>query len=252
LEQQGRQLILADGKHTARQEEAAIQFLLDLRCDGIIIYPRFLSIDALDAIISSHKQPILVINRRLRVNHSYCIYSDQHASSATAVGYLLNQGHRDIAFITGSQDSPTGVERLNGYRAALAAKGLNADDRHIVAGKWTAQSGMAAVDTLLERNVSFTALVASNDEMAIGAIKRLTECNIAVPDQVSVIGFDDIPLAPYITPSLSSMKLPVTEMIDETINRLVTMLDGGDWQTQAPFTASLMMRDSVTKGPWSA
>lgn len=252
MEQQGRQLILADGKHTARQEEAAIQFLLDLRCDGIIIYPRFLSIDALDAIISSHKQPILVINRRLRVNHSYCIYSDQHASSATAVGYLLNQGHRDIAFITGSQDSPTGVERLNGYRAALAAKGLNADDRHIVAGKWTAQSGMAAVDTLLERNVSFTALVASNDEMAIGAIKRLTECNIAVPDQVSVIGFDDIPLAPYITPSLSSMKLPVTEMIDETINRLVTMLDGGDWQTQAPFTASLMMRDSVTKGPWSA
>lgn len=252
MEQQGRQLILADGKHTAGQEEAAIQFLLDLRCDGIIIYPRFLSIDALDAIISSHKQPILVINRRLRVNHSYCIYSDQHASSATAVGYLLNQGHRDIAFITGSQDSPTGVERLNGYRAALAAKGLNADDRHIVAGKWTAQSGMAAVDTLLERNVSFTALVASNDEMAIGAIKRLTECNIAVPDQVSVIGFDDIPLAPYITPSLSSMKLPVTEMIDETINRLVTMLDGGDWQTQAPFTASLMMRDSVTKGPWSA
>ncbi|MCH9405712.1 LacI family DNA-binding transcriptional regulator [Pantoea agglomerans] len=249
LEQQGRQLILADGKHTAEQEEAAIQFLLDLRCDGIIIYPRFLSIDALDAIISRHKQPILVINRRLRVNHSYCIYSDQHASSATAVSHLLNQGHREIAFITGSLDSPTGVERLSGYHAALAAQGIEADSRRIVTGKWTAQSGMAAVDTLLKRRVTFSALVASNDEMAIGAIKRLTECNIAVPGQVSVIGFDDIPLAPYITPSLSSMKLPVTEMIDETINRLLTMLDGGDWHTQAPFTASLMLRDSVTKGP---
>ncbi|MEB7538500.1 LacI family DNA-binding transcriptional regulator [Pantoea anthophila] len=249
LEQQGRQLILADGKHTAEQEQAAIQFLLDLRCDGIIIYPRFLSIDALDAIISRHKQPILVINRRLRVNQSYCIYSDQHAGSVTAVSHLLNQGHRDIAFITGSLDSPTGVERLSGYRAALAAQSIDADPARIVSGRWTAQSGMEAVDTLLARGVSFSALVASNDEMAIGAIKRLTACRIAVPDQVSVIGFDDIPLAPYITPSLSSMKLPVTEMINETIHRLLTMLDGGDWSAHPPFTASLMLRDSVTQGP---
>lgn len=249
LEQQGRQLILADGKHTAEQEQAAIQFLLDLRCDGIIIYPRFLSIDALDAIISRHKQPILVINRRLRVNQSYCIYSDQHAGSVTAVSHLLNQGHRDIAFVTGSLDSPTGVERLSGYRAALAAQGIDADPARIVSGRWTAQSGMEAVDTLLARGVAFSALVASNDEMAIGAIKRLTACRIAVPDQVSVIGFDDIPLAPYITPSLSSMKLPVTEMINETIHRLLTMLDGGDWSAHPPFTASLMLRDSVTQGP---
>lgn len=249
LEQQGRQLILADGKHTAEQEQAAIQFLLDLRCDGIIIYPRFLSIDALDAIISRHKQPILVINRRLRVNQTYCIYSDQHAGSVTAVSHLLNQGHRDIAFITGSLDSPTGVERLSGYRAALAAQGIDADPARIVSGRWTAQSGMEAVDTLLARGVSFSALVASNDEMAIGAIKRLTACRIAVPNQVSVIGFDDIPLAPYITPSLSSMKLPVTEMINETIHRLLTMLDGGDWSAHPPFTASLMLRDSVTQGP---
>lgn len=249
LEQQGRQLILADGKHTAEQEQAAIQFLLDLRCDGIIIYPRFLSIDALDAIISRHKQPILVINRRLRVNQSYCIYSDQHAGSVTAVSHLLNQGHRDIAFITGSLDSPTGGERLSGYRAALAAQGIDADPARIVSGRWTAQSGMEAVDTLLARGVSFSALVASNDEMAIGAIKRLTACRIAVPDQVSVIGFDDIPLAPYITPSLSSMKLPVTEMINETIHRLLTMLDGGDWSAHPPFTASLMLRDTVTQGP---
>jgi len=252
MEQQGRQLILADGKHTAEQEQAAIQFLLDLRCDGIIIYPRFLSIEALDAIISQHKQPILVINRRLRINDSYCIFADQHASSAMAVSHLLNQGHREIAFITGSLDSPTGTERLSGYHAALAAQGIAADPQRVVAGKWTAQSGMAAVDTLLARNVSFSALVASNDEMAIGAIKRLTECNRAVPDRVSVIGFDDIPLAPYITPSLSSMKLPVTEMIDETINRLLTMLDGGEWRARPPFSARLMLRDSVAPGPADA
>lgn len=250
MEEHGRQLILADGKHTAEEEKAAIQFLLDLRCDGVIIYPRFLSIAEMDEIISQHKQPILVINRRLRLNDSYCIFSDQHATSAAAVGHLIEQGHRDIAFITGSLDSPTGLERLSGYKAALAEQGIAVNSALIVEGKWNAQSGMAAVDTLLASGSAFSAIVASNDEMAIGAIKRLAECQIPVPSAVSVIGFDDIPLAPYTIPSLSSMKMPVTDMIKETINRLVSMLDGGELSKRPTFPASLILRDSVAGGPY--
>ncbi|KGD79957.1 transcriptional regulator (plasmid) [Pantoea stewartii subsp. indologenes] len=249
MEQQNRQLILADGKHTAAEERAAIQFLLDLRCDGIIIYPRFLSIDELDAIISDHKQPILVINRRLRIHESFCVFSDQQAAGRLAVNHLLEQGHRDIAFITGSLDSPTSQERLSGYQAALSAAGIAPNLQLIVQGKWTAQSGMLAVKSLLAGGESFSAIVASNDEMAIGAIKQLTENNIAVPARVSVIGFDDIPLAPYVIPSLSSMKFPVTDMINETINRLVAMLDGGELMQRKPFIASLVSRDSVSVAP---
>ncbi|QIE99673.1 LacI family DNA-binding transcriptional regulator (plasmid) [Pantoea stewartii] len=249
MEQQNRQLILADGKHTAAEERAAIQFLLDLRCDGIIIYPRFLSIDELDAIISDHKQPILVINRRLRIHESFCVFSDQQAAGRLAVNHLLEQGHRDIAFITGSLDSPTSQERLSGYQAALSAAGIAPNPQLIVQGKWTAQSGMLAVKSLLASGESFSAIVASNDEMAIGAIKQLTENNIAVPASVSVIGFDDIPLAPYVIPSLSSMKFPVTDMINETINRLVAMLDGGELMQRKPFIASLVSRDSVSVAP---
>ncbi|AGO53462.1 HTH-type transcriptional regulator AscG [Serratia plymuthica 4Rx13] len=249
MEENGRQLILADGKHTAEEEMAAIQFLLDLRCDGVIIYPRFLSIAQMDEIISQHQQPILVINRRLRLNDSYCIFSDQHATSAAAVAHLIQLGHRDIAFITGSLDSPTGLERLSGYKAALAEQGIAVNSALIVEGKWNAQSGMAAVDVLLAGGHAFSAIVASNDEMAIGAMKRLAECQIPVPSAVSVIGFDDIPLAPYTIPSLSSMKMPVTEMIKETINRLVSMLDGGELSKRPTFPASLILRDSVAAGP---
>lgn len=250
MEENGRQLILADGKHTAEEEKAAIQFLLDLRCDGVIIYPRFLSIAQMDEIISQHKQPILVINRRLRLNDSYCIFSDQHATSAAAVAHLIQLGHRDIAFITGSLDSPTGLERLSGYKSALAEQGIAVNNALIVEGKWNAQSGMAAVDALLAGGHAFSAIVASNDEMAIGAMKRLAECQIPVPSAVSVIGFDDIPLAPYTIPSLSSMKMPVTEMIKETINRLVSMLDGGELSKRPAFPASLILRDSVAAGPY--
>lgn len=249
MEENGRQLILADGKHTAEEEMAAIQFLLDLRCDGVIIYPRFLSIAQMDEIISQHQQPILVINRRLRLNDSYCIFSDQHATSAAAVAHLIQLGHRDIAFITGSLDSPTGLERLSGYKSALAEQGIAVNNALIVEGKWNAQSGMAAVDVLLAGGHAFSAIVASNDEMAIGAMKRLAECQIPVPSAVSVIGFDDIPLAPYTIPSLSSMKMPVTEMIKETINRLVSMLDGGELSKRPTFPASLILRDSVAAGP---
>lgn len=119
-EDQGRQLILADGKHSAQEEREAIQYLLDLRCDAIIIYPRFLTVDEMDEIVENHSQPIMVLNRRLRRHASHCVWSDQKASAMRVVERLIALGHRDIAFITGSLDSPTGVERLAGYKDALA------------------------------------------------------------------------------------------------------------------------------------
>lgn len=248
-EDKGRRLILADGKHSADEEREAIQYLLDLRCDAIIIYPRFLSVDEMDDIIQSHSQPIMVINRRLRRNRSHCVWSDQKASSFSAVSHLITQGHRDIAFITGSLDSPTGIERLAGYKEALSQNSIAVRNALIVEGKWTPATGAAGVETLLARQVPFSALVASNDDMATGAMKQLHQQGIRVPEQVSVLGFDDTALAPYLIPSLSSVKIPVTEMIKETISRLIFMLDGGEFNYQQTFPGELIVRDSLTAGP---
>ena len=248
-EAQGRRLILADGKHSAQEEREAIQYLLDLRCDGIIIYPRFLSVEEIDDIIQQQQQPVLVINRRLRRNSSHCVYCDQKSASQQAVEKLIARGHRDIAFITGSLDSPTGIERLSGYKDALTKHGIAIRDELIVEGKWTPATGAAGVDMLRERQVSFSALVASNDDMAVGAIKQLHAHGVSVPQQVSVIGFDDIALAPYMIPALSSVRIPVTEMIKETINRLIFMLDGGDFKYQQTFPGELIERDSIVSGP---
>ena len=172
-EDKGRQLILADGKHSAEEEREAIQYLLDLRCDAIIIYPRFLSVDQMDDIVENHSQPIMVLNRRLRRNASHCVWSDQKASALAAVEKLITRGHRDIAFITGSLDSPTGIERLSGYKDALAQHGIALNNDLIVEGKWTPETGAAGVETLRQRDVRYSALVASNDDMAIGAMKQL-------------------------------------------------------------------------------
>ena len=248
-EDQGRQLILADGKHSAEEERDAIQYLLDLKCDAIIIYPRFLSVEEMDAIVKKQSQPIMVLNRRLHNNSSHCVWCDQKASSFNAVIKLIEMGHRDIAFITGSLDSPTGIERLSGYKDALTQKKIALRNELIIEGKWTPQSGAAGVETLLARGEHFTALVASNDDMAIGAIKKLHDKGIPVPENVSVIGFDDIAIAPYVVPALSSVKIPVTEMIQETIERLVFMLDGGEFNYRPSFMGELMLRDSLISVP---
>lgn len=248
-EEKGRQLILADGKHSADEEREAIQYLLDMRCDAVIIYPRFLSVDEMDAIVEKCEQPIMVLNRRLRKNSSHSVWSDHKASSQDAVSQLIAKGHREIAFITGSMDSPTGVERLSGYKDALAQHGIPLREGLIAQGKWNPASGAAAVSDLLARGERFTALVASNDDMAIGAMKQLHQLGVKVPEQVSVVGFDDIALAPYMVPSLASVRVPVTEMIKESINRLIFMLDGGEFNFQQSFPGALIERESLVAGP---
>ena len=220
-EDKGRQLILADGKHSAQEEREAIQYLLDLRCDAIIIYPRFLTVDEMD----------------------------EKASAMRVVERLIALGHRNIAFITGSLDSPTGVERLAGYKDALAGHGIALNEALIAEGRWTPETGAAGVESLRKRGVTYSALVASNDDMAIGAMKQLHQLGVKVPEQVSVVGFDDIALAPYMVPSLASVRVPVTEMIKESINRLIFMLDGGEFNFQQSFPGALIERESLVAGP---
>ncbi|MGP2424808.1 LacI family DNA-binding transcriptional regulator [Yersinia sp. 2538 StPb PI] len=250
LENNGRQLVLVDGKHSAEEEQEAIQFLLDLRCDAIIIYPRFLTVDDMDLIIDKYKQPIMVVNRKLRKNHSHCTFCDHKGSSYNATKYLIERGHQDIAFITGSLDSPTAIERLSGYKEALNAFSLPLRDNLIIQGKWTPLSGATAVESLLASQQPFSAIIASNDDMAIGAMKRLNQTGISVPEAVSLIGFDNIPIAPFLSPSLSSIKDPVSGMINDVINRLISMLDGGYLSTENIFQSELIIRDSISDGPY--
>ncbi|MFA3761834.1 LacI family DNA-binding transcriptional regulator [Yersinia sp. 2544 StPb PI] len=250
LENNGRQLVLVDGKHSAEEEQEAIQFLLDLRCDAIIIYPRFLTVDDMDLIIDKYKQPIMVVNRKLRKNHSHCTFCDHKGSSYNATKYLIERGHQDIAFITGSLDSPTAIERLSGYKEALNAFSLPLRDNLIIQGKWTPLSGATAVESLLASQQPFSAIIASNDDMAIGAMKRLNQAGISVPEAVSLIGFDNIPIAPFLSPSLSSIKDPVSGMINDVINRLISMLDGGYLSTENIFQSELIIRDSISDGPY--
>ena len=246
-EDKGRQLILADGKHSAQEEREAIQYLLDLRCDAIIIYPRFLTVDEMDEIVENHSQPIMVLNRRLRRHASHCVWSDQKASAMRVVERLIALGHRDIAFITGSLDSPTGVERLAGYKDALAGHGIALNEALIAEGRWTPETGAAAVESLRQRGVTYSALVASNDDMAIGAMKQLHQLGVKVPEQVSVVGFDDVEYAVMGHPRLTTVRQPCYELGRTAGELLLTQIQGGPRGRAVYLPHTLIERDSTAR-----
>lgn len=249
-EQHGRQLLLADGKHNARQERQAIEFLLDLRCDAIIIYPRFLKTDELEEIIEKTSKPIIVVNRQLKKYPQHCVFAAHEQNSYDAINYLVAEGHRDIAFITGSAGSPTGESRLKAYFNVLQSHRLPFDKRLIAHGAWTLQSGFEAGQELLNRGREFTALVASNDDMVIGAARALNAGGKRIPEDVSLLSFDDISVASFFVPALTTVHVPVDEMIKYTLKKLVQMLDGQPSEPLEPFNGRLIVRDSVVAGPF--
>lgn len=239
-----RQLILADGKNSSQHERDAITFLMQLRCDAIMIYPKYLSVEELDAIIDQSSVPVVAINRELKRHRARSVFVDHHACSVQMTRYLLEQGHRRIAFITGAPGSPTGERRLAGYLDAQAGAGITPDAALVVPGSWTTESGYEAGRALLAAGIPFTCVLAANDDMAIGAAKAFSEAGLRLPNEVSLAGFDDSIIGRYATPALTTMHIPMDEMIGDAVQILLSPEDRSA-TPRPPYAGTLIIRESV-------
>lgn len=242
-EMHGRQLVLADGKHSAQEERDAIDLLLSLRCEAILIYPKYLTVNELDEIIDTSETPIVVINRELTRNRSQCVFVDHRQSSERMVAYLLAQGHTRIAFVAGSEGSPTGDSRLAGYHQALRNAGIEPDPQLLVRGSWSTDSGYEAGRELLARNAPFSCVLAGNDDMAIGVAKACQEAGLRLPQDVSLAGFDDSVIGKYYNPALTTLHVPM----DEMIRHAVAILLLPDETPPRAHQGELVCRESVVK-----
>jgi len=137
---------------------------------------------------------------------------DNEKAAYSATKFLIKLGHRDIACITGPLNTRIAQQRLEGYKRALIENSIPIRDGLIVEGAFNLDSGFKGVNILLEKGVHFTAIFACNDLMAVGAIKALRKKNLDVPDDVSVMGFDGIPLCEYIEPALTTVVQPIYEI----------------------------------------
>ncbi|MBP1133250.1 DNA-binding LacI/PurR family transcriptional regulator [Serratia sp. PL17] len=251
IEASGKHLIVTDGHDTPEDELQAVQLLADRRCDAIILYTRFMSESALMDLLDSLPVPIMVINRDLPQARARCVFFEQQKAAFHAVDYLIQQGHREIACITGPIRTPTAQARLAGYQQALEHHQIAFDASRVAYGDSSVQSGYQGVQRLLDENSNFSALFACNDDMAVGAMKALHDAGKRLPQDVSLFGFDDEPSAAYLQPALSTVYLPIDVMIEAAISQAFRLINREDIQPLPPFTGELRLRESVIPGPYA-
>jgi LacI family transcriptional regulator len=169
---------------------------------------------------------------------------DNVAGIAGMVAALVALGHQRIAFLAGPHSLFVARERLAGYRRGLAEAGIAFDDRLVVHTSFDREGGALGVDTLRAAGTPFTAIAAANDLLALGALGRLAELRVAVPEDVSVAGFDDISTAALTAPSLSTVRLPLRELGRRGFEHADRLLAGDDPDPVLLPTA-VILRDST-------
>jgi LacI family transcriptional regulator len=152
------------------------------------------------------EMPCIGIDMNLEGDNVEVVMSDNEGGAIAAVRHLYELGHRRIATITGMMDSRPGADRLRGYRTAVQQAGLAYRDDYVAYGDFYAESGREATAKLLASDEPPTAIFAAADMMAIGAIRAAAEAGVRVPEDLSIVGFDDIQLAPHVNPPLTTMR----------------------------------------------
>jgi LacI family transcriptional regulator len=171
---------------------------------------------------------------------------DNVAGMARMIAAIVELGHREVAFLAGPSTLFVARARLAGYRQGLEAAGIPFDERLVIHTSFDRDGGALGVDTLLGGPARFTAVACANDPLAMGALARLAELGIDVPRQVSVAGFDDVPVAAITSPSLSTVRLPLREMGRRGFAEAVRVL-GGEELSFTVLPTELAMRASTAR-----
>jgi LacI family transcriptional regulator len=212
--------LLVSSSHDAKAEIEAAILAMRGRVDGLIAMSPHLDAPSIVANVPP-TLPIVLLNCPM-TRHGYDALTIENRRGARAmVKHLIGLGHQRIAIITGAAGNHDAAERLVGYRAAMRDAGLAVPNEWELAGDFTEASGYQAITALLGMRPRPTAVFAANDSMAIGAISALREAGLRVPDDVAVTGFDDIPLARYMSPPLTSVHVAIAELGARAVETLL-------------------------------
>ena len=228
------------------RDSTAVKFLRERRADGAII----LAPNIRDEVLietSGPQFPIVVMDRPLCSEYLVNVLVDGEQGGYTATRYLLENGHRHVAYISGSSDSYDNHLRYQGYLRALAEAGLEEQSKWRLSGNFVREGGYNATKMMIMQGSLPSAIFYANDEMAIGGLKAFEESGISVPDDVSVIGYDDIQLAEYVNPPLTTIKQPKSEAGSLAAHLLFQILGGESVKQSYMLTTEMMERASAGK-----
>jgi LacI family transcriptional regulator len=215
--------LFASGHWREGDERRCVDHLLSRRVEGIILLTSCLPDEELVSL--SRSVPLVVTARHVEAERIYCLDEDSTVGARLATEYLIGQGHRRIAFISGPPHHPDARQRLDGYRAALAAARLPFDGNLVAAGDYMESGGQAAVEALLDARVEFTAIFAANDQTAHGALLALYRRGLKVPHDVSLVGFDDLPSSAFTIPPLTTVHRSTDEIGEGAAEAIIDLIE---------------------------
>ena len=211
LRSANKHVIIASGHSDEKQEKEGVEFLMSRGCDALILDVEAVS-DQYLIELSQGSTPVVFINRYIDAIKERCVYLENEMGGYLATQHILSLGHKALAYISGPLFKLDARDRLQGHKRALAEFNIAFDPELCVESNFREFGGSDAMEHLLSLNKPITAVVCANDQMASGAISVCLARGLRVPDDISFIGYDNIPFPQYISPKLSTVSNPINEM----------------------------------------
>ena len=221
----GYQIMLMNTERIYENEEKAIEVLLQRRVDGLLITPVQDKSDDIRALIE-RKVPFVIVGRHFEELEVDEIHSDEVKGGYLATRHLIERGRKNIIMISGYLFKSAAYMRLEGYRKALKEYGIPFSEKMIIETDIDIESGYRAMREAIEKGLEFDAVFCYNDLLAFGVIKALKECGYRIPEDVAVVGYDDIVYSSFVCPSLTTVRIKKFEMGYEAFRMLLQRLKG--------------------------
>jgi LacI family transcriptional regulator len=236
--------LFVSGHWNLKREAERMALLQARRVDGVIVLTGRLSDEQL--VEYAQRMPIVVTGRALLAPNLLSVNVNDFDGAYKATTHLVELGHTRIAYISGPKDHPDATERLRGYKQAMKDAGLALDPGLIVQADFQESGGVLAIKQLMDSRKDFTAVFAANDQMAYGARLALYRLNIRVPDDISLVGFDDLVHSMYLMPPLTTVKQPVYEIGKLAAQAMLRLIAGETMTVTAP-PLEVVVRESTRR-----
>lgn len=244
--QHGLAVMLCNTDRDPTKQHQYLRALLEHRVDGVVVAGGTFTWEDLRMV--GRRLPVVAVGRH--PSDVLCVRVDNVRAAYEACQHLLNLGHTRVGFLAGPRSSLTAQDRVRGYRRALREVGVQPARGWICWSEFTAEGGYRATRQVLSA-AEVTALVASNDQMALGALRALWELGLQVPADVSVVGFDDTPVAAATVPALTTVAIPAYELGRQAMQLLVKVR-AGVGAADVVLPAQMRVRESTAPPPCQA
>ncbi|WED26300.1 LacI family transcriptional regulator [Vibrio sp. DW001] len=245
LRKRDKHIILANAEDAKTDQERikCLDYLIERDCDGILMSCPELSIFEL-AKVEARYPNILFLNRELPdlKNKSFSI--DHYLGGRLAAEHLVNLGHTTFAIVTGRMNAQDAQKRHQGFIDVLADNKIHIDPDLIISGGYSFAQGLEATNTLIAKRKPFTALFCGNDNSAMAAMSALNQNSFVVGKDVAVVGYDDIDIAAYTSPPMTSVTTPLEDVSRNACHQILNLCYGEKLPIQTHFTPQLNIRDS--------